>query len=72
MTGRGNLGHVNDKRFPDRHGSCPRVSATGLASGPLVLVFGDLQPGDEIASRGTDEIRAGSEVRVPDARAPAL
>ena len=32
---------------------------TGLASGPLVEVFGDLRPGDEVASRGTDEIRAG-------------
>jgi membrane fusion protein, multidrug efflux system len=37
---------------------------TGLASGPLVEVFGDLHPGDEIAARGTDELRAGTEVRV--------
>ena len=37
---------------------------TGLASGPLVEVFGDLRPGDEIAARGTDEIRPGTEVRV--------
>ena len=44
---------------------------TGLASGPLVEVFGDLTPGDEIAARGTDEIRAGTEVRVKD-REPAL
>jgi membrane fusion protein, multidrug efflux system len=36
---------------------------TGLSSGPLVEVFGDLRPGDEIAARGNDEIRAGSEVR---------
>ncbi len=41
---------------------------TGLASGPLVEVFGDLQPGDEIATRGTDEIRPGTEVRVKDAK----
>jgi membrane fusion protein (multidrug efflux system) len=37
---------------------------TGLASGTLVEVFGDLSPGDEIASRGTDEIRAGMPVVV--------
>jgi RND family efflux transporter MFP subunit len=36
---------------------------TGLGSGLLVEVFGDLRPGDEIAARGTDEIRAGTEVR---------
>jgi RND family efflux transporter MFP subunit len=36
---------------------------TGLTSGPLVEVFGDLQPGDQIAGRGTDELRPGTEVR---------
>lgn len=36
---------------------------TGLASGPLVEVFGDLQPGDEVAVRGTDEIKPGTEVQ---------
>jgi hypothetical protein len=36
---------------------------TGLTSGALVEVFGDLQAGDEIAGRGTDELRSGSEVR---------
>jgi RND family efflux transporter MFP subunit len=36
---------------------------TGLSAGPLVEVFGDLRPGDQIAVRGTDEIRAGTEVR---------
>jgi membrane fusion protein (multidrug efflux system) len=41
---------------------------TGLASGPLVEVFGELRPGDEIAVRGTDEIRAGTEVRVMPAK----
>jgi RND family efflux transporter MFP subunit len=35
---------------------------TGLASGPLVEVYGDLKAGDEIAARGTDEIRAGAQV----------
>jgi RND family efflux transporter MFP subunit len=36
---------------------------TGLASGPLVEVFGDLKSGDEIAVRGTDELRSGTQVR---------
>jgi membrane fusion protein (multidrug efflux system) len=33
---------------------------TGLASGPLVEVFGDLKAGDEIAARGTDELKGGA------------
>jgi membrane fusion protein, multidrug efflux system len=37
---------------------------TGLTSGPLVEVFGDLQPGDDIAARGTDELKAGASVQV--------
>jgi RND family efflux transporter MFP subunit len=37
---------------------------TGLGSGPLIEVFGDLKPGDEIAARGTDEVRAGVLVAV--------
>ena len=41
---------------------------TGIASGPLMEVFGDLRPGDEIAARGTDEIRAGTEVRTRTAK----
>jgi membrane fusion protein, multidrug efflux system len=36
---------------------------TGLSSGPLVEVFGDLRPGDDIAARGTDEIRPDTAVR---------
>jgi membrane fusion protein (multidrug efflux system) len=39
---------------------------TGLASGPLLEVFGDLKPGEEVAARGTDEIKAGTEVRVKE------
>ncbi len=35
----------------------------GLTAGPLVEVFGDLRAGDAVASRGTDEIRPGTEVR---------
>ncbi len=36
---------------------------TGLTSGPLVEVFGELRAGDEVAARGTDELRPGTEVR---------
>jgi membrane fusion protein (multidrug efflux system) len=36
---------------------------TGLTAGPLVEVFGELAAGDEIAGRGTDELRPGTEVR---------
>jgi RND family efflux transporter MFP subunit len=36
---------------------------TGFSSGPLIEVFGNLRPGDQIAVRGTDEIRAGVPVR---------
>jgi len=43
---------------------------TGLTSGALVEVFGDLHPGDEIARRGTDELRSGIDVR-PNDRKPA-
>jgi len=35
---------------------------TGMSAGPLIEVFGDLRAGDEIAARGTDEIRPGVEV----------
>jgi RND family efflux transporter MFP subunit len=36
---------------------------TGLTSGPLVEIFGDLKAGDEVARRATDELRPGIEVR---------
>jgi membrane fusion protein, multidrug efflux system len=36
---------------------------TGLTSGALVEVFGELQSGDEVAVRGTDELRPGTDVR---------
>ena len=42
---------------------------TGLSSGPLTEVFGDLRPGDAVASRGTDEIRPGTAVQVKDVKA---
>lgn len=36
---------------------------TGLTSGALVEVFGKLNAGDEIAGRGTDELRPGTDVQ---------
>jgi RND family efflux transporter MFP subunit len=44
---------------------------TGLTSGPLIEVFGDLRPGDEIAGRGTDELRPGTEVRPRESKPAA-
>jgi len=35
---------------------------TGEVDGKLIEIFGDLHPGDEIASRGTDELRPGTRV----------
>jgi membrane fusion protein (multidrug efflux system) len=37
---------------------------TGLSSGALIEVFGDLRPGDNVAARGTDELRSGTDVRI--------
>jgi membrane fusion protein, multidrug efflux system len=42
---------------------------TGLTSGALVEVVGDLQAGDQVAGRGTDELRAGTQVRAREAKA---
>jgi len=44
---------------------------TGLTSGPLVEVFGDLHPDDEIARRGTDELRPGTEVQIRESKPAA-
>jgi RND family efflux transporter MFP subunit len=44
---------------------------TGLTAGPLVEVFGDLKAGDEIAGRGTDEMRPGTEVRARETKPAA-
>ena len=35
---------------------------TGATSGNLIEVFGDLKEGDEVAARGTDELRPGTQV----------
>ena len=42
---------------------------TGLTSGALVEVFGDVKAGDEIVGRGTDALRPGTAVTPPDAPA---
>jgi RND family efflux transporter MFP subunit len=44
---------------------------TGLTAGALVEVFGDLKAGDEVAGRGTDEIRPGTEVRPRESKPSA-
>jgi RND family efflux transporter MFP subunit len=44
---------------------------TGLTTGPLVEVFGDLKAGDEIARRGTDEVRPGMEVKARETKPAA-
>lgn len=44
---------------------------TGLTAGPLVEVFGDLKPGDEVAGRGTDELRPGTAVTPREPRPAA-
>jgi hypothetical protein len=41
---------------------------TGLTSGPLIEVFGDLHGGDEVAVRGTDELRPGTDVRARESK----
>jgi len=41
---------------------------TGLTSGPLIEVFGDLKAGDEVAGRGTDELRPATNVRAREAK----
>jgi membrane fusion protein (multidrug efflux system) len=35
---------------------------TGVRAGNLVEVFGDLHEGDQVATRGTDQLRSGTEV----------
>jgi len=67
----GSIGSTTDRTFVVRvrNGRTEWVDVrTGLASGPLVEVFGDLKPGDEVAVRGTDEIKPGTEVRPTEAK----
>jgi multidrug efflux pump subunit AcrA (membrane-fusion protein) len=70
----GSVGSTTDRTFVVRvrNGKTEWVDVrTGLASGPLMEVFGDLQAGDTVAARGTDEIKPGSEVRIKEISATA-
>jgi RND family efflux transporter MFP subunit len=42
--------------------------ATGVTAGNLIEVFGDLHEGDEVVTRGTDQLRAGTEVSPHDSK----
>jgi RND family efflux transporter MFP subunit len=69
----GSVASATDRTFVVRvrNGKTEWVDVkTGLASGPLTEVFGDLQPGDLVAARGTDEIRPGTAVRTRESDAP--
>jgi RND family efflux transporter MFP subunit len=41
---------------------------TGLSTGGLVEVFGDIRAGDTVAARGTDELRPDTNVRAKEAK----
>jgi RND family efflux transporter MFP subunit len=43
---------------------------TGLTAGPLIEVFGSLSAGDEVARRGTDELRPGTDVHPRHVKPP--
>jgi RND family efflux transporter MFP subunit len=65
----GSVGTTTDRTFVVRvrNGKTEWVDVrTGLASGSLVEVFGDLQPNDQVAVRGTDEIKPNTEVRTKE------
>ena len=67
----GSVGSTTDRTFVIRvrNGKTEWVDVkTGLASGPLVEVFGDLQRGDEVATRGTDEVKPGIEVKTKETK----
>jgi len=67
----GSVASTTDRTFVVRirDGKAEWVDVTtGLTSGPLVEVFGELRAGDEIAGRGTDEMRPGTEVQARTAK----
>jgi membrane fusion protein (multidrug efflux system) len=45
--------------------------STGLSSGALIEIFGDLHAGDQVAARGTDELKAGTTVRTREIKSAA-
>jgi RND family efflux transporter MFP subunit len=70
----GSIGSTTDRTFVVRirNGKTEWVDVmTGLSSGPLVEVFGALQPGDLVAARGTDELKPGTDVRVKEVKPAA-
>lgn len=63
----GSIASTTDRTFVIRvrNGKTEWVDVKpGLTSGSLTEVFGDLRPGDEVAIRGTDEIRSGTAVSI--------
>ncbi|MGH7780724.1 MAG: efflux RND transporter periplasmic adaptor subunit [Blastocatellia bacterium] len=57
----GNLERTFVLRIRNNHVEWVDVK-TGVTAGDLIEVFGDLSEGDEVATRGTDQLRAGAEV----------
>ncbi len=53
-----------------RGASVTQQAQPGQPGTDLVEIFGDLTPGDQIALRGTDELRAGTKVQTKPAAAP--
>lgn len=67
----GSVASTTDRTFVVRvrNGRTEWVNVTtGLSSGPLLEVFGELHAGDQVAARGTDELKAGTEVRVKEVK----
>ena len=58
--------HVRHPRSRREDGVGGRQDRTDVR--PLVEVFGDLRAGDEIAGRGTDELRPGTQVRAREGK----
>ena len=70
----GSVASTTDRTFVVRirDGKADWVNVkTGLTSGSLVEVFGELRAGDEVAGRGTDELRPGTEVKARVAKPAA-
>lgn len=70
----GSVASTTDRTFVIRvrNGKTEWVDVrTGLTAGALVEVFGDLKAGDEVAGRGTDELRPGTEVQPRESKPPA-
>ncbi len=63
------IAHTNEKTFVVRirDGKAEWVDVqTGLNSGKLIEVFGQLHEGDLVTTRGTDELKPGTSVRVQE------